>query len=205
LCLPLAAAGVHPAPAPAGGGAPATRLPLGLVNALVERAARSARALMYRISPPVLFDLGLTPALEWLADDMYRTYGLKVQLHECGSIPRLPLDDTVRAVLFRCVRELLTNVAKHAKVSAAEIAIFRDENTLSVSVSDGGVGFDPKLVGKPGVTERFGLVSVRERIGFVGGQLMIDALPGDGTVATLTVLLTRPGVTATADSPRARK
>jgi two-component system, chemotaxis family, CheB/CheR fusion protein len=108
----------------------------------------------------------------------------------------VPLDDTVRSVLFRCVRELLVNVAKHAKVDAAEVSIFRDGDRLAVSVTDAGIGFDPALVAQPGPKEHFGLVSVRERIGFVNGTLAIKAIPGDGTVATLTVPVTKPGATA---------
>ena len=110
-----------------------------------------------------------------------------------GDIPRTPLDETVRSVLFRCVRELLANVAKHAKVDAAEVSIFRDGDQLAVSVTDAGVGFDPALLAQPGARGRFGLVSVRERIGFVNGTLAIVANPGDGTIATLTVPLKKPG------------
>jgi signal transduction histidine kinase len=149
---------------------------------------------MFRISPPVLFDLGLTPALEWLAEDMQRTYGLTVNVSEPENVPRVSLDDTVRSVLFRCVRELLVNVAKHAKVDAAEVSIFRDADSLAVSVTDAGVGFDPALLAQPGPKERFGLVSVRERIGFVNGTLAIKAIPGDGTVGTLTVPVRKPSV-----------
>ena len=148
---------------------------------------------MFRISPPVLFDLGLTPALEWLGEEMQRTYGLVVNVSESGDIPQAPLDETVRSVLFRCVRELLANVAKHAKVDAAEVAIFREGDQLAVSVTDAGVGFDPVLLGQPGARERFGLITVRERIGFVNGTLSITANPGDGTIATLTVPLKKPG------------
>ncbi len=155
---------------------------------------------MFRISPPVLFDLGLMPALEWLAEDMHRTYGLTVNVSESGSAPKAGLDETLRSVLFRCVRELLANVAKHAKVHDAEVLVVHGADDLTVSVTDAGVGFDPALLTAPGATERFGLVSVRERIGFIGGGLAIDAIPGDGTVATLTVPLRKPGAIVRAAS-----
>ncbi len=116
LCQPLAAASLRLTALPGGGDIAAHERPLRDVTELVERADRAARSLMFRISPPLLFDLGLTPALEWLAEDMQRTYGLTVNISESGNIPRAPLDETVRSVLFRCVRELLANVAKHAKV-----------------------------------------------------------------------------------------
>jgi signal transduction histidine kinase len=141
---------------------------------------------MFRISPPVLHDLGLVAALQWLTEEMQRDYGLAVSVSEHGQ--RVPLDETVRSVVFRCVRELLVNVAKHAKVKKAELSVSRADGRLSVSVRDAGVGFDPAQVAQV-KGQRFGLISVRERIGFVDGTFAIDAVPGDGTVATLSVPL----------------
>ena len=190
LCQPLAAAGMRLAKRPQPGSAAARAR---LLADLVSKAERAARSLMFRISPPVLFDLGLAPALEWLAEETQRTYGIAVDVSVSGDVRGAPLDETVRSVLFRCARELLANVAKHARVDVAQVSVFRDAETLGVCVTDAGVGFDQALLAKPGPKERFGLVSVRERIGFVGGTLAIDSIPGDGTVATLTVPLTRPG------------
>ena len=193
LCQPLAAASLRLTALPAARSVAARGRTLQTLTDLVEKADRAARSLMFRISPPVLFDLGLTPALEWLGEEMQRTYGLVVNVSERGDVPQAPLDETVRSVLFRCVRELLANVAKHAKVDAAEVTIFREGDQLAVSVTDAGVGFDPVLLAQPGPREHFGLVSVRERIGFVNGALSIRANPGDGTIATLTVPLKKPG------------
>ena len=124
LCQPLAAASLRLTALPAARSVAARGRTLQTLTELVEKADRAARSLMFRISPPVLFDLGLTPALEWLAEDMQRTYGLIVKVSESGNVPQAPLDETVRSVLFRCVRELLANVAKHAKVDAAEVIDF---------------------------------------------------------------------------------
>ena len=192
LCQPLAAASLRLTALPAARSIAARGRTLQTLTDLVERTDRAARSLMFRISPPVLFDLGLTPALEWLAEEMQRTYGLVVNVSESGDVQDASLDETVRSVLFRCVRELLANVAKHARVDAAMVSIFRDGDQLAVSVTDAGVGFDPALLAQPVARERFGLVSVRERIGFVNGTLAIRANPGDGTIATLTVPLKRP-------------
>lgn len=179
LCQPLAAAGLRLS----------THLPPAEVMELIASAERAARTLISRLSPPVLFDMGLAPALEWLADEMQRTYHLSVKVHSAGFNEPRAADETVRSVLFRCVRELLTNVAKHAQVHAAEVSISRRDNQIMVSVTDAGVGFDPALAADAGAGGRFGLVSVRERMGFVDGTFTIDSIPGDGTVATLTVPL----------------
>ena len=86
--------------------------PLAELAALAETAERAARSLMYRISPPVLFDMGLRPALEWLAEEMQRSYGLSVKVSGDAPGRSLSIDATVLSVLFRCVRELLVNVPR---------------------------------------------------------------------------------------------
>ncbi len=168
--------------------------PLAELAALAETAERAARSLMYRISPPVLFDMGLRPALEWLAEEMQRSYGLSVKVSGDAPGRSLSIDATVLSVLFRCVRELLVNVAKHAKVHEAAVSIAVQGGKVAVSVTDAGVGFDPALTAGQGVGSRFGLVSVRERVAYVDGSFKLDSIPGDGTAATITVpLIKRTG------------
>ncbi|MBI3373648.1 MAG: sensor histidine kinase [Betaproteobacteria bacterium] len=154
------------------------------VNELILRAKMSVGSLAFQISPPVLFELGLVPALEWLAEEMHRVYGLEVEVRDDRK-PK-PLDQTVRAIVFRAVRELLINVAKHAKVGRAEVDIRRNASKLVVSVTDKGVGFEVRPFDKPQTGGGFGLPSLRERLGYIGGALHIDAVPGDGTVATVS-------------------
>jgi two-component system, chemotaxis family, CheB/CheR fusion protein len=191
LCQPLAAANLELA-ASMRTGDPVERATLQKLSALIDKAERAARSIMFRISPPVLYDMGFVPALEWLAEEMRRDFGLAVNMSGLRDDEHVPLDETVRAVLFRCVRELLVNVAKHAKVRTADLSISRGDGTLTVSVSDAGVGFNPARVAKAGSSGHFGLISVRERIGFIGGSLTIESVPGDGTLATLTVPLPDP-------------
>ena len=160
---------------------------LNYVRELVAQAERAARSIIFQISPPVLSELGFVPALEWLGEEMHRLYDLVVKVHHEGR--PLPLDQTVRSVLFRCVRELLINVAKHAQVHAADVEIHHSGDQLSISVTDAGVGFKWSALDTNAARNTFGLVSVRERIGSMGGKVEIDSAPGDGTVAIVTVPL----------------
>jgi two-component system CheB/CheR fusion protein len=156
------------------------------LDELTTRAEQSVRSLAVQLSPPVLYELGLMPALDWLAEQMKADYGLSIELS--GDDAPKELSQAVRAVLFRAIRELLINVARHAGVDMARVAVWPVSDSLLVTVSDAGVGFDADKA----ETEQepsFGLQSVRERLAFVGGSVRIASKPGHGTEVTLTVPL----------------
>ena len=165
---------------------------LGVVEKLIDQSNRAMRSLVDQLSPPVLSDLGLAPALEWLAEQMERDFDLRCNL----SLEPLPesLDAGVSAILFRVVRELLVNIVKHADVGATpvEIAVAPvangAETRLQIVVADRGRGFDPAAVKR---TDRggFGLMNVNERLAYIGGRIVFDSSPGRGTTATIDVPL----------------
>ncbi len=155
------------------------------IEAMIDRANRSLRSLSLQMSPPVLHQFGLVPALEWLAEEMQGAYDLRVRIHDDGK-PKL-LDEVVSSTLFRVVRELLINVSRHAGVDAADVSATMDGRRLTLTVADAGRGFDTRGGLAPSATGGYGLFSVRERIGFIGGRIRIDSRPGDGTVVELDV------------------
>lgn len=161
---------------------------------LVHKCNDSARSLALQLSPPVLHQLGLVPALAWLSDEMRRMHGLNVVVRDDGT-PK-PLGQAERAMMFRAVRELLINVAKHASVSQATVEAVRQAGRMIVTVSDTGVGFTPESsLGGAGRT--LGLPSVYERLALLGGGVVIASREGGGTAVTLTVpLSTREGTPA---------
>lgn len=158
--------------------------------AAVDETHRKLRAMTFRLSPPMLHDMGLVPALDWLADEIRQVYKLQVALHDDGQ-PK-PLEPSVSTTLFRAVRELLINVAKHAQVHNASVHVnietVNGGEQLNISVSDAGTGFNPDAVAPHNGHSGFGLLSVRERISYLGGTMQIISHPGDGT----TVLLSMP-------------
>lgn len=156
------------------------------IRDLVSEANTSVRSLALQLSPPVLYQLGLIPALDWLGDEMQRLYGLKVTMNDDGE-PK-PLRQVERAILFRAVRELLVNIAKHARVSEAHIATERRDNHLTITVRDKGVGFQPETV-LGGANRTLGLFSVHERLAFVGGSVDFISGNGEGTTVRLTAPL----------------
>jgi len=108
------------------------------LNALVADASRQVRSLTSQLSPPVLKDLGLMAALYWLAEEMTRIYDLRVGVEE-DCVPPF-VSPAASAILFRTVRELLINVAKHAATSDAQLHVRCADNMLTIQVADGGVG-----------------------------------------------------------------
>ena len=159
--------------------------PLQEIEALVDQANRSARSLMQQLSPPTLQTLGLLPALEWFGEEMERIYGLSVRIDKDGELPTL--EEPARTTIFRAVRELLINVAKHAQTTVAQINCHQPANgQLSISVTDQGLGFDSeRALSSPAKESGFGLISVRERIEFIGGRMTVDTMPGYGTTITI--------------------
>ena len=155
------------------------------IEALVDQANRSARSLMMQLIPPALQTLGLLPALEWLGEEMERIYGLTVRIDKDGDLP--PLEEPARTTIFRAIRELLINVAKHAQTNVAQINCHQPaDGQISISVTDQGLGFDAmRALSSPAKDSGFGLISVRERIEFIGGKMTVDTMPGYGTTITI--------------------
>ncbi len=151
-------------------------------------AIADLRSLTFELSPPVLYELGLEAALQYMAEQMEREHGLPVQCFD----DRLekPLRDDLRVTLYRSVRELIMNAVKHARASVLKVSVSRFGEDIRILVEDDGVGFDnAALEIRPPAGAGFGLFSIRERLGCLGGQIAIDSKPGQGTRITLSVPL----------------
>jgi light-regulated signal transduction histidine kinase (bacteriophytochrome) len=156
------------------------------VGALIDRASESTRSLATQLAPAVLHELGLSPALEWLGEEIEATFGLKVEVRDDGRAK--PLSHETRAILYRAVRELLINVAKHARTDSALVECQLQHNQFLVRVSDRGVGYD--LARAAANSQRgLGQMMVRERLSLIGGAAEVQSTPGSGTVVRLTAPL----------------
>lgn len=141
---------------------------------LISQAIGETRSLSFQLSPPMLYDLGLAAALSWFAETLEQDTGLRVEIVDAGFDPRL--DDVTASVVYRTVRELLMNVAKHAKSATATVSLVSRGAELEIVVADRGAGFDPTHVPHGG----FGLMSVSEQIGRLGGVVEVEAAPDAG-------------------------
>jgi two-component system CheB/CheR fusion protein len=158
---------------------------------LLAQSIIDTRTLIFDLSPPILYELGLEPALSWLAEDLGKRSGIHIESSDDGA-PK-PLDDATAGLLFRAVRELLTNVLKHARASTAKVSLRRARDQLEIDVEDDGVGFDAEAAPTPAV-RGFGLFSVREQISRLGGTLEVVSHPNSGTRVSLRLPLTFDGI-----------
>jgi signal transduction histidine kinase len=154
---------------------------------VLERSLRFTRTLMAEFNPPDFDQLGLSGALVWLKDRMQQ-HDLLVTLHvECESVV-LPRNHVV--LLYKCIRELLMNVVKHAKVKTATITVkMNADHALEITVQDQGLGFRPSTETPPIPGHHFGLRSVRERVEDMGGRFHLESEIGQGCMVTLVLPL----------------
>ncbi len=154
--------------------------PEGLKSAVEEglrdvgRDIDELRRLITELRPATLDQLGLVAALEDLVERIRHSAG--VDLETDLRIDAASLDPELETVVYRLVQEALTNIAKHASATNAELRIRGGEGRLDVLVADDGRGFDPTLE-----YSGFGLTGMRERVELAGGELQIDSEPGAGT------------------------
>jgi PAS domain S-box-containing protein len=156
------------------------------IEALAREARERISSLSFELGPPLLHDVGLVAAASWLADHMKQRYGLGVELVSDGEMN--DLGEPARMVLFRSLRELLINVAKHAGTDQARVEIGWQADAGVITVEDRGVGFDPEAR-----FARFGLVNVRARVEQLGGSLRIESAAGRGTTASVILPRCRAG------------
>ena len=170
---------------------------------LIEEAIESSRSLTTELSPAVLHDGGLAPGLEWLARRMQERYGLNVTLKIADDATLRDIPEDLNVVFFSCASELLFNVHKHAGVKEAQVELaLVAPDRLRLTVADQGSGFEMTQTTRDSTSgSGFGLLSIEERILYVGGDYHIESAPGRGTRVTLSLpLLLESGTALEADA-----
>lgn len=151
---------------------------------LLAGAIREIRSLTRDLSPLMLPEAGIVPALQDAADDIRERFGLECEFRCTGELPRM---DTDRATfLVRTARELLVNVVKHARAASALLTVEAEDGVVLLSVEDDGCGW----TGSPeyGAVSGFGLLSIRERIEALGGTVrFLDGRSGRGALVEVFV------------------
>jgi len=167
----------------------------------LQHSIKYARTLMAELVPPELHQSGLPAGIRWLADNMAKKHGLTVDLH-LDPEP-LSLSQHQATFLYRCVRELLINVVKHAEVDRAIVRLTVDaDQRLVLTVEDRGRGYNPASVKATSGDGHFGLPSIRERLDSIGGWLTEESAIGKGTISTLGLHLSEPALHSSSRAAR---
>ena len=153
----------------------------------IDRVLEDAHSLTFELSNPVLYEAGFADAVEsWLARQVRGRYGIECTFEADDSV--VELDKKACVALFYVVRELLTNVIRHAKAEHLDVRIQRTGDAMQIVVRDDGVGFEPSEAGKAvSASGGFGLFHVREQLDHLRGSLRIDSAPGKGTCVVAIV------------------
>jgi signal transduction histidine kinase len=144
------------------------------IRELVENSLAVIRNMALLLRPSMLDDLGLAAALEWLAREISRPTGVRIQVRADGLPSELP--DEHKTCIFRIAQEALNNVCKHANANSVEIGVRATESWIEITVQDDGRGF------QHGRANGLGLTGMHERVESLGGWIKIDSGPGKGTL-----------------------
>jgi len=142
----------------------------------VKSLSSSIHDLSHQLHPLKLEQLGLIAAIRGLCKELNQNQGLKIEFTHDGMPAMVP--PAVALCLYRIAQEALRNVVKHSGVACATVTLRGDQSTLCLEVCDAGSGFDcAQVAGQGGL----GLVSMRERLRLVDGELLIDSQIAAGT------------------------
>ena len=144
------------------------------------------RRLMTELRPPLLDEVGLVSALKNQGQSFQSASGVRCAI---DTVLELELAPELETVLYRVAQESLTNVGKHANASKVSISLAAVDGHVRLLIRDDGVGFDPAAASAKAAAGHFGLTNMRERVEMVGGKLLVDSSPGQGT--TIAVEMAR--------------
>jgi PAS domain S-box-containing protein len=150
---------------------------------LLAETIADVREFCAELRPAILDYSGLVPALENSAQRLARRTGMNVRVTHSNFDGRF--EPEAESLLFRIAQEALTNCVKHSGARNVTVRLIRDGEHVTLSVSDDGIGFDPARIGEVAVDGAngpgLGLLTMRERAEFAGGQFTLVSRPGHGT------------------------
>lgn len=157
------------------------------MRSLIDMTVASVRRIAADLRPVMLDDLGLLPAIEWLANDFTQRYGIAVE-HRVQA-EDLEFSSEAATAIFRIVQEALTNVARHADATRVVLTLDMRASDCLLRVADDGRGASGASSLQPMRDKSFGLLGIRERAHMLGGTVATDTASGKGFVLTVTLPL----------------
>lgn len=154
------------------------------MESLIDTTLDSVKRLATDLRPGLLDDLGLSAAVEWQAGEFQQHTGIPCDVN---IVPEeIIVNEALSTAVFRIFQEALTNVARHAQATHVQVLLQHDVTTLTLEVEDNGKGITTAQIASP---ISFGLIGIRERVQFLGGQVTFQGVPDKGTTMTVMIPL----------------
>jgi PAS domain S-box-containing protein len=161
---------------------------LKFIETHISEALKNSRKITYELSPPVLYQLGIIDALNWLLDEIEATHKVKCKLH--SNVTTIKLDDVKSILLYRSIQEVINNAIKYASASLITLDLKKKDCRLDIIVTDNGVGFNSSVLNSHDHSgSGFGLFAVRERIRNIQGKFTITSEINTGTTVNFFIPL----------------
>lgn len=155
------------------------------LQSIAARALQEVRQLALGLRPSLLDDLGLSPALERIVDEIHGHQSIEITLDTTGICERR-LPESVETAIFRIAQECLANIVKHSKAQQASVKVRYADGAVELEVKDNGVGIPEQFLrGANG--RHLGLTGMRERATLLGGRLTVNSSPGRGTLILVQI------------------
>jgi signal transduction histidine kinase len=151
---------------------------IGRVRGMLDQIDDQLRRLSHELRPTILDDLGLIPAIQFLAGGVSKRANQKI-IVRASLTERLPAP--IETALYRIVQEALTNAAKHSHARNVRIQLRRSDDHVRCTIRDDGTGFDADSVLASKANGALGLLGMQERLSAIGGTLNIQSSPSQGT------------------------
>jgi len=179
---------------------PAVKSRLQSICDLTRHTLDNVHKLMFDLRPSILDQLGLIPALRWMAETRLEPKGIRVSVVTSvaadyfDSEPYQRLSPEIETTLYRVLQEAINNIARHSAARNVEINLNIEDDIAIVGITDDGIGFDltelnvetiksidSKDIQSSDNTRGLGLLGMQERVELLGGDLEINSAPGNGT------------------------
>ncbi|MEE8174159.1 MAG: PAS domain-containing sensor histidine kinase, partial [Dehalococcoidia bacterium] len=152
----------------------------------IEPIMEGVRRFSHELRPGVLDQLGLLPALEWLAEDMIASYEIDARVEVIGTPRRLSAEEEL--VLFRIAQEALSNVRKHSQATEAVVRVEFCDDKIRMAITDNGQGFElPDMLSDFVAKGKLGILGMHERARLLDGSFSVQSEAGKGTTVSVEV------------------
>ncbi len=154
------------------------------MTSLVDKTIEVVQRISSELRPGVLDYLGLIAAIEWQIEEFRKRSGIACIL--VVDADELPLDQNRSTAMFRIFQETLTNVIRHSEATRVDVHVEMQCNSVVMQIQDNGKGITEAELTSP---TSFGIIGIRERVRFLGGEVMMRGMPGIGTTVIVNIPL----------------